>query len=193
VYFYGLVGKKRELLHRYLWRKHNGEIPAGYDIHHADDNPLNNHIGNLECRTKKEHFRHHAEQGVWNTPRQLAHLAEIRQKTKEWHRSPDGLEWHRQHGLETAKSRKPVELVCSRCGKAFWRVKNAKRVFCSRACQEAARGPRKPIHRKVCDQCGKDFMAHRAKIRFCSKSCAHTAYWAKRKAASLESHGSRPA
>lgn len=53
--YYGMTYGSRELMHRYVWRKHNGTIPKGYDIHHKDGNRENNDIRNLEIMSKSEH------------------------------------------------------------------------------------------------------------------------------------------
>lgn len=42
-------------LHRYVWEKHNGHIPNGYDIHHLDRDKTNNSIENLELISHSEH------------------------------------------------------------------------------------------------------------------------------------------
>lgn len=45
---------------KYIYEKHfNTKIPDGYEIHHKDENPLNNNIDNLECVEKKNHARFH--------------------------------------------------------------------------------------------------------------------------------------
>lgn len=46
---------ERQLMHRYVWEKHNGKIPPDHDIHHIDSNRVNNDISNLEIYTKSEH------------------------------------------------------------------------------------------------------------------------------------------
>lgn len=53
-YFAATTGKRQQM-HRYVWEKHFGEIPKGYDIHHKDHNRTNNDISNLELLTKSEH------------------------------------------------------------------------------------------------------------------------------------------
>ena len=96
----------RTRMHRYVWEFYNGKIPKGYDIHHKDGNTDNNTIENLECITEEEHNRKHAEErklrGVSEKQRQ--HLAHIQELAKQWHASPEGLEWHRQHGIKGAQN-----------------------------------------------------------------------------------------
>lgn len=55
--YYSLTTNDRCLMHRYVWEKEKGKIPAGWDIHHKDENKSNNHISNLECLPKSEHTR----------------------------------------------------------------------------------------------------------------------------------------
>lgn len=55
--YYGRTYGDRILAHRYVWEKHNGKIPDGYDIHHKDHDKSNNHIANLEMLRKDEHAR----------------------------------------------------------------------------------------------------------------------------------------
>lgn len=54
------VDGKNVLLHRYVWIKHFGAIPEGYQIHHKDKNKLNFGIENLELVKIGEHQRLHA-------------------------------------------------------------------------------------------------------------------------------------
>lgn len=49
-----------QLLHRKIWEEFYGqEIPDGMILHHKDENPLNNHISNLQLMTPEEHLSHH--------------------------------------------------------------------------------------------------------------------------------------
>ena len=50
-YFNGKHGK----LHRYIYSYFNGPIEKGYDVHHIDENKLNNDISNLTLLTHSEH------------------------------------------------------------------------------------------------------------------------------------------
>ena len=55
--YYGKTSKGRTLLHRDIWEHHYGDIPAGYDVHHKDENKTNNTLNNFECLPKAEHTR----------------------------------------------------------------------------------------------------------------------------------------
>jgi hypothetical protein len=62
---------RREYLHRYIWRNHNGEIPEGMVVHHKDENPRNTSIENLESRPRNEHTPHahfHWKTRDWQDP-----------------------------------------------------------------------------------------------------------------------------
>lgn len=51
------------IYHRYIWEKENGKIPEGYDIHHKDyklNGKSNNSIANLQCLSKSDHIKLHA-------------------------------------------------------------------------------------------------------------------------------------
>jgi hypothetical protein len=50
-----------QLLHHYIWKQKNGDIPRGYHIHHIDNNRANNDLNNLMLLTAEDHQRlHHA-------------------------------------------------------------------------------------------------------------------------------------
>ena len=55
--YYAATTGDRQLMHRYVWEKHNGEIPPNHDIHHIDHDRGNNDISNLELYTKSDHAR----------------------------------------------------------------------------------------------------------------------------------------
>jgi hypothetical protein len=58
--------------HVIVWEKHNGKIPAGFQIHHRDFNKTNNNISNLQLVTPLEHKRLHEgcilSNGDWFKP-----------------------------------------------------------------------------------------------------------------------------
>lgn len=128
--------RSRSFLHRDIWVHFNGPIPAGHQIHHLDGNHLNNDISNLGCLSKEEHCAEHSEarSAFGRSEKQQAHLAEIREKAAEWHRSPEGVAWHAEHGRLAWIGRKKVSLVCEQCSGPFESFVSTAR-FCSRSCQ----------------------------------------------------------
>lgn len=78
----------------------------------------------------------------------------------------------------TGRQYKPkVKLECKHCGTAFETFASRATggaTFCSKACADAARTTRIT---KVCECCGKDFIAHKFRAdqaRFCSNACSST-------------------
>jgi hypothetical protein len=45
--------------HCIVWETANGPIPAGHVIHHIDEDPRNNDIGNLQLMTRAAHSKLH--------------------------------------------------------------------------------------------------------------------------------------
>lgn len=58
-YYFNFNRNKKIYLHRYIWEKHNGEIPKGFIIHHKDNDRTNNNIENLECISRSDHSKGH--------------------------------------------------------------------------------------------------------------------------------------
>lgn len=125
-------------MHRYVWTFYNGEIPIGYDIHHKDGDRYNNDISNLECIESVQHKKFHgqnltAEEREWkrNNMNTVA-----RPKAVEWHKSAEGLEWHKKQVLSRKDNRTERINVCQQCGKEFTNFANKGKKFCSGACQQ---------------------------------------------------------
>jgi hypothetical protein len=61
--YYQITSKSKghggKYLHRLIYEAHHGEIPDGFEIHHLDGNPLNNHIDNLKMINSSEHRSMH--------------------------------------------------------------------------------------------------------------------------------------
>ena len=58
--YYECTTIDRLMLHNYVWEKHNGKKPSGYEIHHIDFNKINNEIDNLQLVTPSEHTKIHS-------------------------------------------------------------------------------------------------------------------------------------
>lgn len=48
--------KEVEMFHRFIWRAHHGDIPAGYEINHKCNNRACCNIEHLECLSREEHL-----------------------------------------------------------------------------------------------------------------------------------------
>jgi hypothetical protein len=184
VYYTAPWKSGRDSLHRDIWRDHNRrEIPDGWHIHHIDHDPFNNDPGNLRAVSPVEHARQHPDR-MSGAP--LDHLEKIRPLAAAWHRSPEGLDWHREHGAQTWEDREPVgQRTCESCGLTFdaW-FERAR--YCSRACINRAR-EHKYLETATCPVCGGDFNRdryHKDRARTCSRKCG--AQLRKRRAASAK-------
>ncbi|MGH2761391.1 MAG: HNH endonuclease signature motif containing protein [Thermoleophilaceae bacterium] len=170
----GIADRKQgvDYLHREIWKAHNGAIPDRHHVHHRDGNPLNNDLPNLVCLSPAEHAAEH-----WTEERAAAsrdHAASIRSLTKAWHRSPEGREWHRQHGQAAWAKREPVRHVCEECGAEFDSiVRRDSNRFCSNACKAAWRRAGGVDDKdRTCAWCEAIFRVNRyARIQTCSRSC----------------------
>lgn len=132
--YYRNAQHKPHSLHRAVWEYHYGEIPEGMVIDHIDRNTDNNQIENLRCVTQSENNKNISPNDLANRRRQCN---EMRELAKAWHKSPEGKKWHSKHGIEAYKKRKPIERVCSICGKTFLTTQYAHRVhLCSPSCQQ---------------------------------------------------------
>ena len=125
-------------LHRFVWEENNGVIPNGYEIHHIDFNKSNNHISNLIMLSKKEHLEIHSK-SLTDQQRQFRrdNMNNVaRPKAIEWHKSKEGLEWHKKHYQECLKESKPkIKRVCVFCGSEFIGYSNSN--YCSNKCKSA--------------------------------------------------------
>lgn len=173
-------GERRELLHRYVYSKFNGEIPKGYDVHHKDKDKNNNSIENLEIIKRHEHTSMHSKERIYsNYDEEVAKFLErTQEKAKIWHSSNDGKEWHSKHAYESivmAVTKKDFMARCSVCGKWF-ETSSAfadKAMYCSKNCKAKARRKRGVDNvEKTCIICGKKFTSNKYnKTLTCGKSC----------------------
>ena len=170
---------KRIMLHRYVWIKHNGDIPEGYSVHHIDENKENNNISNLRLMTNGSHTTLHTLERLENNYEEIRERFIIltQEKAKEWHKSEEGLEWHRQHVKNSLAKTfvKNDTAICIECGKEY-KISSSllyKAKFCSGKCAAKAR---RHSHlddiEKECIICGKKFISHKYNyVKTCCKEC----------------------
>lgn len=174
---YYLNSKTGKRLHRYVWEKYNGEIPKGYDVHHIDHDKNNNDISNLRMMTQCEHMRlHGSELTEEQKQRKRDNLTEnARPKASEWHKSKEGIEWHKTHGRQVAEHMEEREYICENCGKTFSAKPFGKNRFCCNACKSAYRRKQNMDEEiRVCAYCGKEFLTNKyKKAIYCSTVCSN--------------------
>lgn len=173
------INGRRVRLHVYMWEKHNGKIPNGYEIHHVTMDKSKNEIGDLALLSAEEHRRLHACNITEERKEQMRKnlLENAIPKAAEWHRSLEGREWHKQHGREAWKNRKPIKYICTNCGKEFESLKvysdNENR-FCHNNCKSAWR--RKSgvdNEQRNCEICGDQFITDKYSKRTRCEKCRH--------------------
>lgn len=170
---------KNVLLHRYIWMKHNGEIPPGMVVHHKDEDKEHNEISNYELMPRGGHSSMHTNERIAHNPKKYREdfLNRTQDKAKSWHKSEEGKEWHREHSKTSiAKaSEKTEDAVCIVCGTHYkvGKASSAKAMFCSKKCKAKYR---RDMHldyvTKKCVVCGKEFESDKYyKTVTCSKEC----------------------
>ena len=175
-------------LHKAVWEYYNGrEVPEGYHVHHKDFNCYNNDISNLEILTVSEHLSLHGKENFKKNKEQtLKHLEKIRDKASEWHKSEEGMEWHKEHVKNSlAKSwAYREEKICEQCKKPFIaKTPNAR--FCCELCGQHARSETYgKTFINTCEICGKEFgvNARQRNQKYCSNKCRYRAGWLQKKA-----------
>ena len=74
---YDASQRRSRLAHDMVWEQHNGPIPAGYDVHHDNEDKQDNRIENLRCISRTEHKRIHGgceqRDGEWWKPCSVCH------------------------------------------------------------------------------------------------------------------------
>lgn len=179
-YFYTTVYQKgySKALHRQIWYDHKGEIPAGMDVHHIDENPFNNVIDNFELISRSDHCKMHMAKRVKENPEYFQRLAAVgREHAKEWHRSAEGRLWHVKHAKEVfKKSFIEKETDCIQCGVKYITKKPANYKFCTNKCKSAYRRDSGVDNvERICIYCSITFITNKySKSKCCSRNCANT-------------------
>jgi len=170
-----VAGRQRSTsMHRYVWEYYNGPIPDMRVVHHKDNNPDNNDIGNLELRERGEHQREHMAVRVANGYAGEHGLVKAREAAREWHGSIEGRAWHSAHAKQAWTNRDRITENCAHCGKPYEVLRGAKkRGFCSPACQSSARRASGVDNApRGCAVCGTKFICNKySKVKTCSDAC----------------------
>jgi len=170
---------KYRLLHRRIWFDHYGEIPKGYVIHHIDHNWKNNDISNLQLLEKRKHASEHTKELFKNPEyaRKVKDALRLNQKLcNAWHSTEEGLKWHSDHGRNSWKDRKKINIVCSTCGKQCKKHSAGyqKNRYCSSQCRQKSNVKNYFTDKRHCLLCKKEFMANRHKTTtYCSRLCSN--------------------
>lgn len=169
-YYWPPRGSNRDALHREIWKDAHGPIPDGHVIHHIDHDPLNNDVANLACMAHGDHTRHHRTDE--DAERDRAHLDRHRDRAAEWHRSPEGRDWHSRNARASAERRR-VERHCEVCGKAYQTSHPERSKYCSVACQQRdRRRTGKAGVRATCPVCGATFVQnYDGRPETCGRAC----------------------
>jgi uracil-DNA glycosylase family 4 len=145
-----------------------GTRPANYDVHHKDDNPLNNAPGNLEYKLASKHKSDHGKE---QAPKQWADPT-IRAKMTAGLRRAAARPAGWCVGATNPRfgdRRRRGHSVCRQCERPFEFFKTrSSGVFCSRACAAASRRVT-----KTCLRCG--LPVKQSRNKFCSTGCRDTA------------------
>ena len=104
-------------LHKWIFEKHHGPVPAGHVVHHKDHDKANNDPSNLESMPRGEHARMHSTLGNYGFKAM-------------------GTEWRSEHSKKQWAKKEPSTWICLWCGKAF-ESRTTKGIFCSGTCHRA--------------------------------------------------------
>lgn len=170
------IGGVRKRLHVYVWEKHNGAVPKGYHVHHVEFDKSKNEIGDLALLRESEHQRLHGNSFTEERKAALRKnlIENAIPKAVEWHKSPEGRAWHKEHGMECWKNRKQIKYECTNCGNEFESLNTyseSSNRFCCNNCKSAYR--RKlgvDDEKRHCELCGDEFTTNKySKRKRCSK------------------------
>lgn len=183
---YYFHGKHR--LHRDVWTFHHGAIPKGHVVHHRDLNPANNDISNLQCITRAEHAKIHADIAGTTPPlhKKVTRICDY--CGKEFIvRERSGINHFCSEACAVAyKYRCPENQeirICLNCGKSFVINKYSKAKCCSVSCGQRLRF-KGHSSKKICPVCGKEFETISSKDNVCcSHKCGSILLWQTKRAA----------
>lgn len=148
---------------------HGVKVPKGMIVHHKDGDTHNDEKDNLELISAKDHSKIHGQKG------NLKSLEKAREVAKLWHSSDEGIEFHKEHGKNFWKNRKPKLVKCDNCGIEHETLNKKDHNYCSTKCQQRFYKKHKINYvKKVCPICGGDYWHYKSKkIDTCGKKCAY--------------------
>lgn len=167
-------GSKR--MHTDVWIFHNGPVLKGFHVHHVNENTWDNRIENLECIEKFKHLSEHAKKKMQDESFKVRFYSLGIEAAKEWHKSPEGREWHRNHAKNFNFGHKEYGIRnCKHCQKEFT-AKSSHASFCHNNCKSAWRRKNNPdLEQRICVICSKEFTTQRYNnSKTCSALCAKT-------------------
>lgn len=180
-YFYAdkrIAGKRIKIaLHRQIWMDHNkSEIPIGYDIHHIDENTLNNSPENLECKENSAHLRDHMRKRLLD-PTALSMAKQNMKKACEaaiaWHKTEEGSRWHSEHAKEGWLNRTRMKKSCINCGLEYETFRTDSK-FCGKNCSNKHKDKNKVyFEKRECYNCGAEYETRKVSTaKICNMKCA---------------------
>ena len=173
----GRKDSPERLLHRRIWSDNFGQIPPGMHVHHKDGDWTNNDPANLELISASDHSAQHANERMGDPEyrRKAGYwLERARIEAAKWHGSPEGIEWHKEHGKRTWDEREPVSLECQVCGSTYQAFFASRSRFCSRSCEQKEGYRRHKTAVSRCAMCGGEFVFNKyRKQTCCSRQCAN--------------------
>ena len=126
-------------MHQVVWEYFNGKRETGKHIHHRNGNRWDNRIENLEQVHANPHLSKHIKQRFKENPEWAKEFhAKGIQSAVKWHKSEDGIKWHKQHAARQNFGKFTYGLSkCEFCGAEYERrTKHSK--FCHSNCKAKA-------------------------------------------------------
>jgi len=165
-------------MHQWVWVQTYGEYDKKkFHVHHKDENTWNNEPENLILKEKSKHLGDHTKKYFKDNPDKLKQFyTKGVENAKEWHKSDDGIEWHKQHAKDYNFGVFDYGIrVCIACNKEF-NARHVSAAVCSDKCgAKHRRDSGIDNETRKCVICGNEFISNKyLKQKCCSKKCGAT-------------------